>query len=109
MKFLLDDEQTEFGRTLDRMLAAADTPAAVRAWGAGDTGPGRALWKRIADAGVFALAVPEEYEGMGPLPVELAVAFIELGRHAVPGPLVETVAASVLLGGPAGCADSAAA
>ncbi|WP_405783418.1 acyl-CoA dehydrogenase family protein [Streptomyces sp. NBC_00859] len=109
MKFLLDDEQAEFGRTLDRMLSSADTPAAVRAWGAGDTGPGRALWKRIADAGVFALAVPEEYEGMGLLPVELAVSFMELGRHAVPGPLVETVAAAVLLGGPAGCGDTAAA
>ncbi|WP_405911582.1 acyl-CoA/acyl-ACP dehydrogenase [Streptomyces sp. NBC_00963] len=109
MKFLLDDEQTEFGRTLDRMLTSADVPAAVRAWGAGDTGPGRALWKRIADAGVFALAVPDKYEGMGLLPVELAVSFIELGRHAVPGPLVETVAAGVLLGGPAGCPDTATA
>ncbi|MFE2379255.1 acyl-CoA dehydrogenase family protein [Streptomyces sp. NPDC059398] len=109
MKFLLDDEQTEFGRTLDRMLASADTPAAVRAWATGDTGPGRALWKRIADAGVFALAVPEEYDGMGLLPVELAVSFVELGRHAVPGPLVETVAAGVLLGGPAGCGDTASA
>ena len=35
---------------------------------------------------------------MGPLPVEMAVAFVELGRHAVPGPVVETVAAGVLLG-----------
>lgn len=109
MRFLLDDEQTEFGRTLDRMLTAAGTPAAVRAWSAGDTGPGRALWKRVADTGVFALAVPQEYEGMGSLPVELAVAFVELGRHAVPGPLVETVAAGVLLGGPAQCAGTAAA
>ncbi len=34
---------------------------------------------------------------MGPLPLELAVAFEVLGRHAVPGPLVETVAAATLL------------
>ncbi|WP_204267095.1 acyl-CoA dehydrogenase family protein, partial [Klebsiella aerogenes] len=47
----------------------------------------RALWSRIAEAGVFAPAVPEAYEGMGPQPVDLAVAFVELGRHAVPGPL----------------------
>ncbi|GGR50954.1 hypothetical protein GCM10010282_49620 [Streptomyces roseolus] len=47
---------------------------------------------------MFALAVPEAHEGLGPLPVELAVAFIEAGRHAVPGPLVETVAAAALLG-----------
>ncbi|MGW1891941.1 acyl-CoA dehydrogenase family protein [Streptomyces sp. NPDC002004] len=97
MRFLLEGEQTEFGRTLDRLLTAADTPAVVRAWSSGDHGPGRALWSRLAEAGVFALAVPEAYEGLGDLPVELAVAFVELGRHAVPGPLVETAAAAALL------------
>jgi alkylation response protein AidB-like acyl-CoA dehydrogenase len=98
MRFPPDDEQREFARTLDRMLTAADTPSAVRAWATGDHAPGRALWTRLADAGVLALAVPEAYDGgLGPLPVELALAFVELGRHAVPGPLVETVAAAALL------------
>ncbi|MEV6751521.1 acyl-CoA dehydrogenase family protein [Streptomyces sp. NPDC051214] len=97
MRFLLDDEQRAFARTLDAMLTAADTPAAARAWAAGDHAPGHAVWSRLADAGVFALAVPEEYEGVGPLPVEMAVSFVELGRHAVPGPVVETVAAGALL------------
>jgi hypothetical protein len=40
---------------------------------------------------------PRRTKGLGPLPVELAVAFVELGRHAVPGPLVETVMAAALL------------
>ncbi|WP_314615293.1 acyl-CoA dehydrogenase family protein [Streptomyces stackebrandtii] len=97
MRFLLDDEQREFARSLDAMLTASDTPGAVRTWASGDTAPGRALWSRLAEAGVFALAVPEPYEGLGPLPVELVAAFNELGRHAVPGPLVETVAAAALL------------
>ncbi|MFI6089821.1 acyl-CoA dehydrogenase family protein [Streptomyces sp. NPDC051218] len=97
MRFLLDDEQREFARSLDAMLTAADTPAAARAWAAGDHTPGRAVWGRLADAGVFALAVPEEYEGVGLLPVDMAVALVELGRHAVPGPVVETVAAGALL------------
>ncbi|MCZ4511687.1 acyl-CoA/acyl-ACP dehydrogenase [Streptomyces sp. ActVer] len=100
MRFLLDDEQRAFAHSLDALLSAADTPSAVRSWGAGDHTAGRALWSRIAGAGVFALAVPEAYEGVGPLPVELAVAFVELGRHAVPGPLVETVAAAALLSEP---------
>jgi alkylation response protein AidB-like acyl-CoA dehydrogenase len=107
MRFLLDAGQRDFARSLNAMLSAADTPAAVRAWAADDRAPGRALWTRLAEADVFALAVPERHEGLGPLPVELAVAFIELGRHAVPGPLVETVAAAALLDrlgddGPAG-------
>ncbi|NGO48165.1 acyl-CoA dehydrogenase family protein [Streptomyces ureilyticus] len=100
MRFLLDDEQQAFAHSLDAMLTAADTPSVIRSWSAGAPTTGRALWRRIADAGVFALAVPEAYEGVGPLPVELAVAFVELGRHAVPGPLVETVAAAVLLNEP---------
>ncbi|MEU1169541.1 acyl-CoA dehydrogenase family protein [Streptomyces microflavus] len=102
MRFLLDDEQREFARSLDALLTAADTPAVVRGWAAGDHAPGLTLWRRLADAGVFALAVPEAYGGVGPLPVETAVAFVELGRHGVPGPLVESVAAGVLLGGVGG-------
>lgn len=97
MRFLLDPEQCAFADSLNALLTAADTPQVIRAWATGDHAPGRALWSRLADAGVFALAVPEAYEGVGPLPVELAVAFVELGRHGVPGPLVETVAAAALL------------
>ncbi|GAA4023015.1 MULTISPECIES: acyl-CoA dehydrogenase family protein [Streptomyces] len=97
MRFLLDTEQRAFADTLDTMLRASDTPAVVRAWSRGEHTSGRALWRRIAEAGVFALAVPEAYEGLGPRPVELAVAFVELGRHAVPGPVVETVTTAALL------------
>ncbi|WP_042416171.1 acyl-CoA dehydrogenase family protein, partial [Streptacidiphilus anmyonensis] len=113
MRFLLDAEQRDFARTLDTMLAAADTPSAARAWARGDHTPGRALWDRLAKAGVFALAVPEQFDGAGPLPLELSLAFEALGRHAVPGPAVETVAAAVLLAalglpgpGPAGAGGS---
>ncbi|MEV1019507.1 acyl-CoA dehydrogenase family protein [Streptomyces sp. NPDC050264] len=99
MRFLLDAEQREFGRTLDALLGAADVPAAARAWAAGDPAPGRAVWRRVAGTGLFALAVPEESDGVGELPVELAVAFEQLGRHAVPGPYVESVAAASLCAG----------
>ena len=99
MRFLLDAEQLAFADSLDAMLTAADTPSAVREWSRGEHTSGRALWSRIAEAGVFALAVPEEYGGLGARPVELTVAFVELGRYAAPGPLVETVAAAALLAG----------
>ena len=97
MRFLLDAEQRAFAASLDAMLTAAETPSVVRDWSRGEHASGRALWSRLAEVGVFALAVPEDYGGLGPRPVELAVAFVELGRHAVPGPLVETVAAAALL------------
>ncbi|WP_042378744.1 acyl-CoA dehydrogenase [Streptacidiphilus melanogenes] len=97
MRFLLDAEQRDFARTLDSLLAAADSPSAARAWARGDHALGRALWDRLAKAGVFALAVPEAFDGAGRLPLELTLGFEALGRHAVPGPAVETVAAAVLL------------
>lgn len=97
MGFLLDAEQRAFAGSLDAMLTAAGTPSVVRDWSRGEHSGGRALWSRLAGAGVFSLAVSEEYGGLGVRPVELAVAFVELGRHAVPGPLVETVAAATLL------------
>ncbi|NUK66844.1 acyl-CoA dehydrogenase family protein, partial [Streptomyces lunaelactis] len=84
MRFLLTDEQRAFARSLDAMLSASDVPSAARAWAMGDHAPGREVWARLAEAGVFALAVPRAYEGVGTLPVELTVAFVELGRHAVP-------------------------
>ncbi|MCY0942837.1 acyl-CoA dehydrogenase family protein [Streptomyces antarcticus] len=99
MRFLPTDEQADFARTLRSLLAAADVPAAVRDWAGGRHGPGRTLWSRLADTGLFALAVPEAYEGLGPLPPELALGFVELGRAGVPGPVVETAAACVLLAG----------
>ncbi|MEU5318051.1 acyl-CoA dehydrogenase family protein [Streptomyces sp. NPDC021056] len=99
MRFLVDAEQRAFSASLDAMLTAADTPAVIRDWSRGDHARGRGLWARVAEAGVFALTVPEAYEGLGMRPVELTLAFVELGRHAVPGPLVETVAAAALLAG----------
>lgn len=101
MRFGLDPEQRQFAASLNALLTAADTPTVVRDWSRGDHDRGRALWRRIAEAGVFALAVPEAYEGLGPRPLELVLAFVELGRHAVPGPLVETVTAAALLTEPA--------
>ncbi|GGP15767.1 acyl-CoA dehydrogenase FadE32 [Nonomuraea glycinis] len=82
---------------MDKVLAQAAVPGVIRAWAGGDPGPGLALWRSLAGAGVFAVAVPERAGGAGVLPVELVTAFHELGRHGVPGPCAETVAAAVLL------------
>jgi alkylation response protein AidB-like acyl-CoA dehydrogenase len=97
VKFILDDEQKLFGETVDKLLSESDVAAAARAWASGDPGPGLALWRALADAGVFALAVPESSGGAGMLPVELVTAFRVLGAHGVPGPYVETVAVAGLL------------
>ncbi len=85
MRFELTDDQRDFAASLDALLAASDTPAVARAWADGDAAPGLALWKRLADQGLTMLATEAG-------PVELCVAFEALGRHAVPGPWVESAA-----------------
>ena len=85
MRFTLTDEQTGFARSLDDLLSKADTPAVNRAWANGDHEPGLKLWSRLADLGVTVLATEAS-------PIEVCVAFEALGRHAVPGPWVESAA-----------------
>ncbi len=105
MRFALDQQQRDFAASIDAALGAADIPAANRAWAGGDTAPARAVWSRLADLGVTALAVPERHDGLGAHPVDLVVACERLGRWGVPGPVAESIAAApVLLAGDDRCA-----
>src|SRR5439155_890017 len=68
----------------DRVLDAADVATVARRWAGGDPVPGRELWRRLAGVGVTDLAGD---------PVALVLACEELGHHAVPGPVAESLAA----------------
>ncbi len=92
MKFELTSDQRDFMSALDGQIAATDPVAVNRAWAAGDTQPGQDLWERMTEVGVPALLIPEEQGGLDATPVELVCAFEVLGRHAVPGPWIESAA-----------------
>ena len=85
-------EQEQFAASLHDMLAAADVPGAARQWAAGDRSGGLALWRKLAGAGVTGLAVPQRWGGLGASPLDIVVACEELGHHALPGPVAESVA-----------------
>lgn len=85
MRFELDDDQRDLAAALEGLLGAADPVGAARAWASGDHGPGLRLWSRLTELGVPSLATEAG-------PVEVAIAFEALGRHAVPGPWVEAAA-----------------
>jgi alkylation response protein AidB-like acyl-CoA dehydrogenase len=83
------EEQEELRRTVRRLLdrqagsgasrAAADTPLAYDA----------RLWSRLAgEVGVAALAVPEEYGGVGGSVLESLLVLEELGRDLTPSPML---------------------
>lgn len=82
---MLDDDQRDFAAALDSLLSAAGTVAVARAWAGDDHDPGLKLWARLAELGVTSLATDAT-------PVEVVIAFEALGRHAVPGPWVESAA-----------------
>lgn len=99
MNFEIDEQQRDFAASIDAALGAADLPAAVRAWAAGVTAPGRKVWAQLTDLGVTALLVPEKFDGIEAHPVDLVVALERLGKWNVPGPVTESIAvAPVLLG-----------
>ena len=90
-------EQAQFAASLHDMLAAAEVPDAARAWAAGDRAPGLAVWRALAALGVTSLAVPERAGGLGASFADVVVVCEELGHHAVPGPVAESVAAVPML------------
>lgn len=97
MKFLLEEEHNDLTAAIDAMLSKADTPAAARAWATGDHAAGLGIWKSLAELGITGLLIDEEYGGSGAGAVELVVAAEQIGRHAVPGPVAETLAALPVL------------
>jgi alkylation response protein AidB-like acyl-CoA dehydrogenase len=60
-----------------------------------------ALWKEVAELGVFSLRLPESEGGVGLGYADAVIVFAELGRRLVPGPLVWSHVAAGLVPGAA--------
>ncbi|TNM39556.1 acyl-CoA dehydrogenase [Nocardioides albidus] len=101
MRFELSEEQAELAATVRALLTKRADSAAVRAASTSETGYDEALWATLCEQiGVAALAVPEEYDGVGASFFETAVVLEELGRTVAPSPLLATtVATEALLAG----------
>jgi alkylation response protein AidB-like acyl-CoA dehydrogenase len=58
----------------------------------------REVWNELAELGLTALTVPEQYGGLGQGAVDVMVVMEELGRGLVMEPLTQAFVASALLG-----------
>ncbi len=88
-------EQRQFAATLRSLLAAESPVGLVR--GLHEPGADRstpALWKALADAGVFGLAVAPQHGGSGGSLDDLAVFCTEAGRALCPTTVHSTIAAA---------------
>jgi alkylation response protein AidB-like acyl-CoA dehydrogenase len=100
VNFAFSPEQEEFRQSLRRFLADKSPAAEVRRLMETDAGYDPQVWRQLADQlGLPGLAIPEEFGGTGATPVELGIAFEEMGRALLCAPFFSTVglAAQALL------------
>ena len=96
MQFSFTPDQHEFANGLREMLTSEFSPAALRTvWDLG-AGIDHVLWSRLADMGVLSMMIPLGSGGLGGNFVDTVLLLEELGRAAVPGPIVETITVGAL-------------
>lgn len=95
MDFVLSDDQVALQQELRRLLSARVTSAARRA------GLDVAVWRELGAMGVFGLVLPEADGGVGLGYADAVVVFEELGRAALPGPVIPTFLAAGVVDGAA--------
>ncbi|MEJ8858227.1 acyl-CoA dehydrogenase family protein [Variovorax robiniae] len=84
-----------FTEAIEAILADQCTPAAIRAIENG--GSHAALWSALAESGFLELMASEDAGGAGLDLEAIFPIFVAFGRHAVPVPAAQTIAARALL------------
>jgi alkylation response protein AidB-like acyl-CoA dehydrogenase len=93
MDFSLSEEQEAIRSLATELFDDQVTQESLRAVEDSDT-PGfdRALWGKLASAGLLGVCIPEEHGGLGLGFLELALLLEEAGRAVAPVPLLPTLA-----------------
>ncbi len=103
MPIAVTTEQSAMAQSVGQWAQRAGTIAAVRALEAsgGVTGAaGKANWAALAELGVFSIALPAEDGGLGGSVADVAVVAEQLAATLVPGPVLPTLLAGLVLTGP---------
>lgn len=91
MHFSFTSDQHDFAKGLREMLEHEFTAARLRAVWESGMGHDPLLWSRLAEMGVLAMMIPETSGGLGGNYLDTVLLLEELGRAAVPGPVIETM------------------
>lgn len=95
------DEQLAARELVRDWAAAAGTTEAIRAAELGETDSWRAVFARLAELGLFGVAVPEESGGAGGRLEDLCAMVDEAAKALVPGPVATTALATLVVTDPA--------
>lgn len=91
---LQPDDALAFAAAVRELLQQHCDAAVLRVAWESDDGRVPGLWKRLAQIGVTGLTVPEQYGGAGLGLTAVVPVLVEMGRSAMPEPLVETLVAA---------------
>jgi alkylation response protein AidB-like acyl-CoA dehydrogenase len=98
VRFTLTEDQLLFGQAVRDLLDKRCGPDLVRAsWAPTLPDAARSLWTELAGLGTFGVLVPEGAGGLGLTELELVPILEEVGRAAVPLPVLEAVVAAPAL------------
>lgn len=95
MDFELNEDQLSLQKAAAEFLSKECTTTVVRSAFEGPDGAAAELYKKMADLGWLALAVPEDRGGLGMGLVELAVLVEQLGYYDAPGPFFSTAGMAI--------------
>jgi alkylation response protein AidB-like acyl-CoA dehydrogenase len=84
-----------FTQAIEKILTDLCTPAQVRAVENGDRAT--ALWRALEDGGFLELLTPEVADGAGLSLAAVFPIFLAFGRHALPLPIAQSIAARALM------------
>ena len=87
MDFERTSEGTDAATLAATIFADSCTPERLMEVESGEGRFDRELWRKLADAGLLALVVPEAHDGSGLGLLELACVLVEAGRKLAPVPL----------------------
>jgi alkylation response protein AidB-like acyl-CoA dehydrogenase len=96
MDFAFNEEQQDLQGLVEKVLGGELTLDRLKEVEAGDDNFDRELWKKLADAGVLGIAVPEAQGGGGYGFLEAALVLEQIGRTVAPVPYYATVVLGAL-------------
>ncbi|MCY4566405.1 MAG: acyl-CoA/acyl-ACP dehydrogenase [Gammaproteobacteria bacterium] len=88
----LSEEQELIGTTANEFFGKYCPPELVREYETGASDFPGELWSRMAELGWLGMPFPERHGGLGLAMLDMIPLYVELGRHLVPCPLLDTAA-----------------
>lgn len=88
----LSEEQELIGTTANEFFEKHCPPKLVRECESGSPEFPEALWRQMAGLGWLGMPFPERYGGLELDMLDMVPLYVELGRHLVPCPVLDTVA-----------------